>query len=382
MRHPEVGAGQRFRSLVPVTQQDRAGVNVLIVADPGLPSRRMNAIGDRVERTLQDVLQPPIRLDMRTEQIPIRPDNTLDHRTAQRISQEYDKVDVVILLTEMPRHARGKPLVAEAIPGEKVAVISCPTIGITLTKRRILKVIVAACARVVRADDDERVRGFAHRWTRWVSEDDGARHCLYAHTVTGAPRTVLGMVMANDPWRTAPSLSSAMAAASAVGAFGIFYSSIWQMSDAQSTLRLIAIGALAIGLMVAWLILSNRLWDAPVRERLSTVVGLYNTSTVVTLLLCMTALYLALFLAILVGGLIVISPEFMATILDGEVTFRNYLDIAWLSAAMGVIAGGLGSSFDSRTDLRRLTHGQRERQRVITEDDGADTDVIEDRTTR
>lgn len=47
----------------------------------------------------------------------------------------------------------------------------------------------------------------------------------------------------------------------------------------------------------------------------------------------------------------------------------RYLDIAWLSAAMGVVAGALGSSFDNDTDLRNLTHGQRERQRMFTEEE-------------
>lgn len=47
----------------------------------------------------------------------------------------------------------------------------------------------------------------------------------------------------------------------------------------------------------------------------------------------------------------------------------RYLDIAWLSAARGVVAGALGSSLDKGTDMRSLTHGQRERQRVFTEEE-------------
>ncbi|WP_259878339.1 hypothetical protein [Brachybacterium muris] len=33
------------------------------------------------------------------------------------------------------------------------------------------------------------------------------------------------------------------------------------------------------------------------------------------------------------------------------------------NAALGVVAGGLGASFDDETDLRSLTHGRRENQR-------------------
>lgn len=47
----------------------------------------------------------------------------------------------------------------------------------------------------------------------------------------------------------------------------------------------------------------------------------------------------------------------------------SLLDIAWLSAAMGVVAGALGSSFDSDADLKSLTHAQRMRTRVYSEDE-------------
>ena len=70
-------------------------------------------------------------------------------------------------------------------------------------------------------------------------------------------------------------------------------------------------------------------------------------------------------LAILAGAVVVIAPNFMSDVLGYPADFPNYLKIAWFSAAMGVIAGALGSSFDSSTDVRSITHGQRERQRRI-----------------
>ena len=123
--------------------------------------------------------------------------------------------------------------------------------------------------------------------------------------------------------------------------------------------------------MVGWLITINRLWDRPVNEHLAQVVFYYNLSTVLTLIICVTGLYALLVIGILAGGLIVIDPEFMAqTIHRPEARLTNYLDIAWLSAAMGVVAGALGSSFDSDIDLKNLTHAQRLRSRVyIAQDD-------------
>lgn len=58
-----------------------------------------------------------------------------------------------------------------------------------------------------------------------------------------------------------------------------------------------------------------------------------------------------------------IDPDYMAGIMEEPVGLSNYVDLAWLGAAMGVVAGGLGTSFDESTDLRQLTHGRREMQR-------------------
>lgn len=137
------------------------------------------------------------------------------------------------------------------------------------------------------------------------------------------------------------------------------------MAHHLSTARLISIGLIVIAVMAGWLIIINQLWDRSVKERLAQVVVCYNLSTVLTLLLCVGALYALLVTGILLGSLIVTNPEFMAqVIVRPNASFTNYLDIAWLSAAMGVVAGALGSSFDSDVDLKNLTHLQRLRSRV------------------
>jgi len=258
---------------------------------------------------------------------------------------------------------------AEIFPDEQVGVVSCPTLGAFASRRRILDVLMSCTLRMKPTSERRDPTRFDRRWSEWSEADDHPGHLtLHGRAVTGGLRTVCGMVAGNDPWRTAPQLSSALAAASAAGAFGIFYSSIWAMSTYLSTLRLLGIGVAAMCAMIAWLIASNGLWDRPNRVGLARTVLLYNLSTILTMVVCVLALYVALVALILGGSLVVISPDYMADIIGEVPSFMTYLDIAWLSAAMGVVAGALGSSFDSTVDLRRLTHGQRERQRQFTEE--------------
>ncbi|WP_229664211.1 hypothetical protein [Brevibacterium sediminis] len=237
--------------------------------------------------------------------------------------------------------------------------------------------MMSSVNKLVPWDPEATTRKFLLGWSNWSNNEDSSHQSLHAHTITGGPRLIMGMTIANEPWRTAPKLSGALAAASATGAFGIFYSSIWQMSTYLSTLRLLSIGALAILVMVAWLIASHKLWDRPVNERLATVVMYYNLSTVLTLLITVIALYATLVVLILLGGLVVIDPAFMTQQIQQDASFTNYLDIAWLSAAMGVVAGGLGASFDTDADVQKLTHGQRMRQRVYTDNSTDADDTVE-----
>lgn len=359
---------------MPDTTSD--SLQILLVADPGLPSRRASAIHDRLERLLRDAYGISTTLHTLTDTIELTPERELALSAVDDLRTDYPDVDIILILTEIPRHTHGDPLIAEVHSDRNIAIVSCPTLGAWATKRRIVKVMMSSVNRLVTWEPENTARRFLLRWSNWSSSEESQRHLLHANTVAGGPRLVLGMTIANDPWKTVPKLSGALAAASATGAFGIFYSSIWQMSTYLSTLRLLSIGAVAIVVMVSWLIVSHKLWDKPVNEGLATVVMFYNLSTVLTLLITVLTLYAALVLLILLGGLVVIDPEFMGQQIQQKAIFSNYLDIAWLSAAMGVVAGGIGASFDSELDVQRLTHGQRMRQRIYT-DNSEDSDDVD-----
>ena len=350
-----------------------AGVRVLLVADPGLPTRRAESIQEDLQQLLNDVYSPPIELEVRTAMLRLRADGSLDLSQALDQARSIGEPDAVLLLTEIPRVQDGRPLIAEIFPEHNIAVVSCPTLGVLTSRRRILDTLMACTVRMKPTREERDSSRYERRWAHWQEVTGPEEHQLMLGSRgIGGARTVAGMVTGNEPLRTAPKLSKALAAAAATGAFGIFYSSIWSMSMHLSPLRLLGIGALAMVAITAWLILGNRLWDSPKRAGLSRVVLLYNLSTVLTLLMVVALLYLALVAAIFIGAVIVIDPEYLASVLEQEPTVARYLDIAWLSAAMGVVAGALGSSFDDDADLRQITHGQRERQRQYTEEESGE----------
>src|SRR5699024_8998192 len=122
------------------------------------------------------------------------------------------------------------------------------------------------------------------------------------------------------PFATVTKLSGVLAAAAGTGAFGIFYSSIWEMADALPPWRLGLITVMVIATMVLWLIVSNGLWERSRQLGSLREAAMYNASTVATLFVAVASLYAVLFVGILLGGLIVIEAGFMSKTIGVEVS--------------------------------------------------------------
>ena len=175
-------------------------LQVLLVADPGLPSRRVAAIHQRLERLLQDAYGVTTTLYTATDTIRLTPESELDLSAVEDLRADYPDVNIVLILTEIPRHTQGDPLIAEVHSDSNLAIVSCPTLGAWSTKRRIIKVLMSSVNKLVPWDPEEATRRFLLRWSNWSRNEDTQHQSLHAHTFTGGPRLVLGMTMANDNW--------------------------------------------------------------------------------------------------------------------------------------------------------------------------------------
>ncbi len=113
---------------------------------------------------------------------------------------------------------------------------------------------------------------------------------------------LLGMVLANRPWRLVPGLKSALVAALATGAVATINSTVWVLAGSMSWWRLVVAMSASIALAVAWLVIAGQLWDRPeddslqARERSR----LYNASTLVSVTAGVLICYLALYVVNLV----------------------------------------------------------------------------------
>lgn len=177
-------------------------------------------------------------------------------------------------------------------------------------------------------------------------------------------RLLSGMVRANRPWRLVTGLSKVLVGAFATGAFALATSTIWLFADMMGPWRMSAATLLSISAMVLWLILDHRLWERPASpaERERSV--LYNTTTVVTLIIGVAVLHVALFGLLLLTACIALPPQLLSSTLGHPVSLSDYLTLAWLLASIATIGGALGSGLEDDAAVTDAAYGVRQRQRT------------------
>lgn len=187
-------------------------------------------------------------------------------------------------------------------------------------------------------------------------------------------RLLAGMVQNNRPVRLLGALSRSIAAAAATGAFGIFYTTIWNMADSLSHLRLALISVAAMVAFGGWLIVHNRLWSRRDSTRIARSAALDNAATILTVGTAVVLVYIVLYLVLFVGAMTVITGEYLESQLGHPISIADYLQLTWLAASMGTTAGALGSNFDSDHAIREATYSRREYQRRLLAEQGRDED--------
>ena len=182
----------------------------------------------------------------------------------------------------------------------------------------------------------------------------------------GSIRLLTGMVWENRPWRLVPHLAGATAAAAGTAAYAVITSTFWSMADALSPWRLGLITVIAVGAMATWLLVRNNLWEKPQKQSVRKKAYLYNASTLATLFIGVACMYVILYIVTLLAALVAIDSSYLSLRLGHTSGFPQYATIVWLASSIGIVAGALGSSFESEEAVRKATYSKRELERQRT----------------
>lgn len=345
-------------------------MTVGLLADPGLPAEVVRDLVEDLPDALREHVSDEVgwKVCLRCEPLVLDEEGNVPIIELARRERPRREWDLMLCVTDLPRHAGSRPVIADVSRAHGVALASLPAIGGIRLRTQLRKTLLHLTGELGRGTLLPERSARTHTAgpiapVRLVdSPADGIDSSLALVGLRGRLRLLFGMVRDNRPWRLVPSLSKALAAAAATAAFGVFYSSIWAMSDALSPARLAVITLFAIAAMVVWLISYNDLWERRRRQAPGENL-LYNAATVVTLSAGVACMYLLLFAVVVLAALAVISGPYLAKTLGHPTALGDYLVLAWLASSMGAIGGALGSSLESEEAVRQATYSKREQER-------------------
>lgn len=181
----------------------------------------------------------------------------------------------------------------------------------------------------------------------------------------GMFRLVSGMTFANNPLNMMASLSNTVAIAFTTGAFGLVFTTMWQMAYNFSMWRLFGISIIAIIGMLIWIMMSHDLWEPVNKSNHKHITWLYNLTTIMTLIFAIIIYYIILYLLFLIAEIVLLPSGFLGQQvgLKGPAGIDLYLSIPWFAASISTVAGAIGAGLLNDELIKESTYGYRQRVR-------------------
>jgi uncharacterized membrane protein len=349
-----------------------------ILAAPGLPGELADDIEDELPALLAQRFPGTEWVVRRDEEPPAETVPQVHELIGSARRRLLDEDwHLVICLTELPLRAGRRPVTAHASATQGVGLLSVPALGVRHVKQRALDAIVHLIEGLVGESlaegvgDESRTRRIAARLGELaaVSGDSDDRTIRFvASVVRGNLRLLLGMLRANRPWRLAMRLTRSLASALGVSAIAIASSNVWELADGMTWPRLLGVMLLSLASTCAALIVAHDLWERSSDPRDRERVVLFNTVTVLTVMLGVFALYAMMFVLTLAGAGSLIPPSVLEHAIGDSADVTDYLRLTWLITSLATIGGALGSLIESDVAVREAAYGYRPDARTESAD--------------
>lgn len=290
--------------------------------------------------------------------------------------------DYVVGITDLPMFYHQNVLALDINKKNGAAIFSYPAFGWRPVKNRFKHAIVTIINELhyserehVGYDDNNRVKKEINKQfpfsriekTEVHLKETGNNHLRYLSNSRslGMIRLVSGMTFANNPLNMMASLSNIVAIAFTTGAFGLIFSTMWNMGLDFSVWRLFGISIMAILGMLVWIMVSHGLWESTKEAKHKRIVMLYNLTTIMTLLIAIVIYYMILYLLFLIAELVLLPPGFLGQQvgLEGPASVQLYLSIPWFATSISTVAGAIGAGLLNDQLIKESTYGYRQKVR-------------------
>lgn len=290
--------------------------------------------------------------------------------------------DYVVGITDLPMFYHQNVLALDINKKNGAAIFSYPAFGWRPVKNRFKHAIVTIINELhyserehVGYDDNNRVKKEINKQfpfsriekTEVHLKETGNNHLRYLSNSRslGMIRLVSGMTFANNPLNMMASLSNIVAIAFTTGAFGLIFSTMWNMGLDFSVWRLFGISIMAILGMLVWIMVSHGLWESTKEAKHKRIVMLYNLTTIMTLFIAIVIYYMILYSLFLIAEIVLLPPGFLGQQVDlkGPASVQLYLSIPWFATSISTVAGAIGAGLLNDQLIKESTYGYRQKVR-------------------
>ena len=331
------------------------------MADPGLAEDIAERVAEDLATRLRDETDKDWQVENVQEELPLGPDGNVALAEYAPVIFERHGWDYVFYLTDLPAFYNKRPILCRTVAESRGALIVLPALGAIRLRAQVIEVVVTLLSTLSGATEgiDPQAIGRDIKRQNMVQLLPGNSQLVILRGPFSTFRMLSGMLRGNRPFRLPGAMSGFITAGAATGAFGVFYSSIWDLADAHHPIRLLLIGILSVVLLTVWLIYRNGLWTA----RKAPETRLDNIATVITVGVGVLLTYLILFAGLFTLAIAIVDANYLSSQLEHTAGLESYLRLSWLAASLGTLAGALGANFDSDDAIRQATYSRRWHER-------------------
>ncbi len=360
-------------------------VTIGLVPSPGLPEEIANDIRDDLARELGEAVDSDVRWVIRVVPDPITGSNVETPDLLEELGKlaHTDAWDYSIALTDLPVRRNKKIVLADASSEQRAGWISIPALGALWLRRKVRRIIVQLVEDLHGGHDENDSEGddllqLKEAGRGDTSDAEEVIDTRYISRSRFATAHLLGgMVYANQPWTIFPSFKTTAVTAVATGSYGLIFSSMWELGEHSSTIRLIVLSLVAMSLLGAWIILSHGLWQPHNGASSQFLATLYNTTTVITVGTGVLFAYAMIYLVLLFESVIFMPPSLLAQRLEMPVDALNYVTATWVTTSVATLAGALGAGLEDTDRVREATFSWRMQRRFEEHEAAREEDQVD-----
>ncbi len=352
-----------------------------LIVSPGEAEKKINTLLDIIPKSLKEESQNTEEWRVQVIVDPLT-------GAAESVNEIFQKMnayskknawDAIVGITDLPIFYEGKVVNSDINEKNNAILISLPSLGWKLKKSGIKQLIVKMVQTVNKehnyVDNNKLTNPFNGMFPKNSKKvrlkikgtDSFHTRFILDSKIKGYASILIGMTFINNPFTMLKTLSGVLAIGFTTGAFGMAFTTMWQLSYLFSEWRLLLASLASILGMLVWITISHNLWELPSKKNKKKFRKLYNLTTILTLLSSILIFYFILFISFSLLSLTLLPPSFLGQTLGikHSVGVTQYLDIAWFASSLATVVGAIGIGLTDEEVVLESTYGYRQKYRYI-----------------